>query len=428
MKRRPRTGAGARTWSSRQSRTSTVRCGCESRVGKETRPSKIAAAPARFGDDPRGEHLAVRVHAHDPALRRYGVHDPYPMAIEQRVQLRPQRRRNRRSGSRRARRRRARRRSRTRRPVPRTRRRTAASTRGAAGLRGARRSRREGSRIESLDLLPESVHTAATVSKTVFGTMEERVTIRELARRSGVSVGTVSRALNGYADVRPETRERIMRLASELDYTPAAAARSLVTQRSHVIGVFLETGEGHPDLQHPFFHEVLGGLKQRVGAEGFDLLLFASERPGNGYGPHSYLKRARHHNVDGCALIGLDHRGGGGAAARARRDPLRRDRHGGRGPADRGRDVRQRGRRGRGGAPSSRARSPAHRDDHRNDRLAPGHRPAARLPCRDPGARPRLPRRLCRLRGFLRRVRARGDGPPARLARAADRRSSRRRT
>jgi len=136
--------------------------------------------------------------------------------------------------------------------------------------------------------------------------MEERVTIRELARRSGVSVGTVSRALNGYTDVRPETRERIMRLASELDYTPAAAARSLVTQRSHVIGVFMETGEGHPDLQHPFFHEVLGGLKQRVGAGGFDLLLFASENPGGGYGPHSYLKRARHHNVDGCALIGLD--------------------------------------------------------------------------------------------------------------------------
>jgi LacI family transcriptional regulator len=136
--------------------------------------------------------------------------------------------------------------------------------------------------------------------------MDERVTIKELARASGVSVGTVSRALNGYTDVRPETRERIMRLARELDYTPAAAARSLVTQRSHVIGVFMETGEGHPDLQHPFFHEVLGGLKQRVGAGGFDLLLFASENPGGGYGPHSYLKRARHHNVDACALIGLE--------------------------------------------------------------------------------------------------------------------------
>jgi LacI family transcriptional regulator len=134
----------------------------------------------------------------------------------------------------------------------------------------------------------------------------ERTSIRELARLSGVSVGTVSRALNGYTDVRPETRERITRLARELDYTPAAAARTLVTRRSHVIGVFLETGEGHPDLHHPFFHEVLVGLKGCIGSEGYDLLLFASERPGNGYGDHSYLKRCRHHNVDGVALMGVN--------------------------------------------------------------------------------------------------------------------------
>jgi LacI family transcriptional regulator, galactose operon repressor len=133
----------------------------------------------------------------------------------------------------------------------------------------------------------------------------ERTTIRELARLSGVSVGTVSRALNGYTDVSPETRERVIRLARELDYTPAAAARTLVTQRSHVIGVFLETGVGRPDLQHPFFHEVLVGFKDCIGSEGYDLLLFASERPGNGYGDHSYLKRCRHHNVDGAVLIGV---------------------------------------------------------------------------------------------------------------------------
>jgi LacI family transcriptional regulator len=136
---------------------------------------------------------------------------------------------------------------------------------------------------------------------------EERVTIRQLARLSGVSIGTVSRALNGYADVRPETRERIMRLARELDYTPAAAARSLVTQRSHLVGVFLETGEGHPDpFTNPFFYEVLVGLKGAIGKAGYDLLLFASEHPGNGYGQHSYLKRARHHNVEGVVLMDVD--------------------------------------------------------------------------------------------------------------------------
>ena len=135
---------------------------------------------------------------------------------------------------------------------------------------------------------------------------QPRPNIHELARLSGVSVGTVSRALNGYADVSKQTRERIMRIAEELDYTPAAAARTLVTQRSHVVGVFLETGEGHPDVHHPFFHEVLGGLKQYAGGAGYDLLIFASERPGNGYGTHSYLKRCRHHNVDGAVLMGTD--------------------------------------------------------------------------------------------------------------------------
>jgi LacI family transcriptional regulator len=136
---------------------------------------------------------------------------------------------------------------------------------------------------------------------------EDRVTIRQLARISGVSIGTVSRALNGYSDVNPDTRERIMRLARELDYTPAAAARSLVTQRSHLVGVFLETGEGHPDpFGNPFFYEVLVGLKNAIGAAGYDLLLFASERPGNGYGEHSFLKRARHHNVAGVVLMDVD--------------------------------------------------------------------------------------------------------------------------
>jgi LacI family transcriptional regulator len=135
-----------------------------------------------------------------------------------------------------------------------------------------------------------------------------RTTIRELARLSGVSVGTVSRALNGYTDVSDATRDRIIHLAQELDYTPNAAARTLVTERSHVVGVFLDTGEGHPDVQHPFFHEVLGGLKQMIGLAGYDLLLFASEQPGNGFGPHSYLKRARHHRVDGTVLMGVDTR------------------------------------------------------------------------------------------------------------------------
>jgi LacI family transcriptional regulator len=144
-------------------------------------------------------------------------------------------------------------------------------------------------------------------SKTFLEEMAtKRVTIRELARLSGVSVGTVSRALNGYPDVSPATRARVEDLARELDYAPAAAARALVLERSQLIGVFLETGEGHPDLQHPFFHGVLVGLKERIGAAGYDLLLFANDRQPDAFGPDSFLKRSRHHGVDGVVLMGID--------------------------------------------------------------------------------------------------------------------------
>jgi LacI family transcriptional regulator len=121
---------------------------------------------------------------------------------------------------------------------------------------------------------------------------------------SGVSVATVSRVLNDYDDVSASTRERVLKMAEELEYTPAAAARTLVTKRSHVVGVVLSTGVDHPDIQHPFFQEVLVGLKRRLGTSGYDLLLLANEISGNAFGTTSYLQRCRHHRVDGVVLMG----------------------------------------------------------------------------------------------------------------------------
>ena len=137
--------------------------------------------------------------------------------------------------------------------------------------------------------------------------MPPRTDIRELARRSGVSVATVSKVLNDYAGVKDETRRRVLELADELDYTPRAAARTLVTQRSYLIGVILFTGFEHPDLQHPFFQDVLVGLKHRVGALGYDLLIFATEDSGE-FGQTPYVRRCRHHGVDGVVLMGVDER------------------------------------------------------------------------------------------------------------------------
>lgn len=122
-------------------------------------------------------------------------------------------------------------------------------------------------------------------------------------------MATVSRVLNGYPDVAPETRARVLAAIREHDFTPVRAARSLVTGRTHVIGVILATGVGHPDLQHPFFQEVLVGLKHTAGSLGFDLLLFSVESSGNGSGDsgsHRYLARARQHRVEGVVVMGVD--------------------------------------------------------------------------------------------------------------------------
>jgi len=125
------------------------------------------------------------------------------------------------------------------------------------------------------------------------------ITIRQVAQLSGVSVATVSRVFNGYTDVHPDTRARVLAAARELDYAPSAAARTLVGRRSQLIGVVLNTG-AHADIDNPFFLDVLVGLNHGIHAFGSDLLLFAVELEGE------YLRRARHHRVDGVVIWGVN--------------------------------------------------------------------------------------------------------------------------
>jgi LacI family transcriptional regulator len=121
--------------------------------------------------------------------------------------------------------------------------------------------------------------------------------IRDVAARSGVSIATVSRVFNGSPRVSEDTRARVLARARELNYVPNAAARTLVRQRSQLLGVVLDTGD-HPDIAHPFFQEVLAGLKSAVGERDYDLLLFAKEQ-------HAYVDRALHHRVDGLLLLSV---------------------------------------------------------------------------------------------------------------------------
>ena len=96
------------------------------------------------------------------------------------------------------------------------------------------------------------------------------VTIRDVATRAGVSVATVSRALNQSGPVREDTRRRIEAAARALRYRPNSAARSLITRRTRMLGVLL------PDLHGEFFSELIRGIDQAAQAEGYHLLLSSS--------------------------------------------------------------------------------------------------------------------------------------------------------
>ncbi len=96
------------------------------------------------------------------------------------------------------------------------------------------------------------------------------VTIKDVAREAGVSVATVSRALNGSASVTAQTRRRIAGVAARLHYVPHGAARSLVTRRTQTIGALL------PDLFGEFFSELIRGIDLAARARGLQLLVSSS--------------------------------------------------------------------------------------------------------------------------------------------------------
>ena len=75
--------------------------------------------------------------------------------------------------------------------------------------------------------------------------------IRDVAVRAGVGIGTVSRTLNNSGYVSEETRLRIMKAVEEIGYKPSAIAMNMVRKRTGIIGVMV------PNLEHPFFAKIM---------------------------------------------------------------------------------------------------------------------------------------------------------------------------
>lgn len=97
--------------------------------------------------------------------------------------------------------------------------------------------------------------------------------IRELAQHLNISIGTVSRALNGKADVNAETRRRVIEAAATLGYTPNQSGRSLRAGTTGLLGVLIPSVPEQA-LLDSVFASVLDGLRRFVATHGFDLGIF----------------------------------------------------------------------------------------------------------------------------------------------------------
>jgi LacI family transcriptional regulator len=106
----------------------------------------------------------------------------------------------------------------------------------------------------------------------------QRATIVDIAREAGVSPKTVSRVIRGDDYVSKATLERVQAIIDRLDYRPNRAARSLVSNRSGVVGVVI------PDINNPFFAGVVRGIEDTALKQDYNVLLFSTDR---------YLERER---------------------------------------------------------------------------------------------------------------------------------------
>lgn len=124
------------------------------------------------------------------------------------------------------------------------------------------------------------------------------VSMKDIAKKCGVSVATVSKALNGQKDIGEETRRRICAAAEEMGYMANSVARALKTNRSFNLGM-LFVDERRSGLGHEYFSTILEGFKAEAESHGYDITFINSHV---GDQPTSYVKHCRYRGLDGIVI------------------------------------------------------------------------------------------------------------------------------
>lgn len=122
-------------------------------------------------------------------------------------------------------------------------------------------------------------------------------TIKEVAQLAGVSTATVSRIINGKGEASPETINKVLKIVQELNYRPNSVAKSLSKRQSDLIALLI------PNLDNPFFSELVKAIEKSANEQGYQIYLCNSED--NREKVEYYLEAMKDNYVAGAIINSL---------------------------------------------------------------------------------------------------------------------------
>ncbi len=128
------------------------------------------------------------------------------------------------------------------------------------------------------------------------------VRLKDIAEVCGVSIATVSRALNGLTSDSKERTSFIRQTARDMGYYPNAAAKTLKTSRSNNLGILYEDR-----MNHEYFSSLIDELRCEADKNGYDLTFLGR----SGYSETNYYEHARQRNLDGVIVVQADYEAAG---------------------------------------------------------------------------------------------------------------------
>ncbi len=127
-----------------------------------------------------------------------------------------------------------------------------------------------------------------------------RPTMREVAKRAGVSISTVSRVMSDHPDVSADTRERVQTAIQDLDYRRSMLARGLILKRTNSLGLLVS------DITNPFYPQLALGIEDKASEAGWVLIMSNTERDGQRLDSYvdAMLERAVDGMIFGSVMVG----------------------------------------------------------------------------------------------------------------------------